>query len=105
MNNKHTKGDWMVERCHLGQWVMAGESYIVAIPDHLEHDGAPCGSIVSQDKTQEELNANAALISAAPDLLDACLALLDMATDSRCHGSEIDFACAAIAKAKGETRP
>jgi hypothetical protein len=35
-----------------------------------------------------------------PELLEACRSLLDMATDSRTHGPEIDRACDAIAGAK-----
>lgn len=70
-HHQHTTGPWNVERCHLGHWVKAGESYIVQIPDHIEHEGNPCGSISSQDKDQATLEANARLIAAAPELLEA----------------------------------
>jgi hypothetical protein len=35
------------------------------------------------------------------ELLEVCRALLDMVTDNRTHGPEIDKACQAIAKAEG----
>jgi hypothetical protein len=51
-------------------------------------------------KQAETARANGFLIAAAPDLLGACRGLLDMITDNRTHGPEIDTACAAIAKAE-----
>ena len=45
--------------------------------------------------------ADARLIAAAPDLLEACQGLLDMITDNRLHGPEVFFAADAIAKAGG----
>jgi hypothetical protein len=47
-------------------------------------------------------NANARLIAAAPELLEACQGLLDMITDNRLHGPEVYQASDAIKKAKGE---
>ena len=44
----------------------------------------------------------AKLVDTAPDLLEACEKLLDMITDSRLHGDEVDFAADVIYKAKGE---
>jgi len=49
---------------------------ICVLYDHAEHDGKPCGSIESQNKAQDEIDANARLIAAAPDLLEACRAAL-----------------------------
>ena len=40
--------------------------------------------------------------AAAPDLLEALEKLLDMVTDSRLHGDEVDLAAEAIYKARGE---
>ena len=50
-------------------------------------------------KDDDDYKANAALIAAAPELLEACRGLIDMITDNRTHGPEIDRACAAINKA------
>ncbi len=51
-------------------------------------------------------NDFAAQIVSACNNFDALVAalegMIDMATDSRCHGGEIDAACAALAKARGE---
>ena len=101
----HTAGPWNVEPHNLGKWIKSGESFIVAIPDHIEHEGKPCGSIASQDKTQDELDANARLIAAAPELLAALEALTEWGcthTSPRDANSPHDFlvaARAAIAKA------
>jgi hypothetical protein len=50
---------------------------------------------------------NARLIAAAPDLLEACEALLEAYefTIAPMHSEAIDKARAAIAKAKGEAQP
>ena len=48
-----------------------------------------------------ESEANAQLMAAAPNLLKACRGLLDMVTDNRTHGVEIDAACEALSKADG----
>ena len=39
------------------------------------------------------------------ELLEALRGMIDMATDNRTHGPEIDAACEAIAKAEGRFRP
>lgn len=44
-------------------------SPVTIIYNHQEYNGEPCGSITSQDKSEEELAANANLIAAAPELL------------------------------------
>ncbi len=49
--------------------------------------------------TVEQIRATAKLIAGAPALLTSVRELLEMVTDNRTHGPEIDRACAAIAKA------
>ena len=61
----HTPGPWHVEPEKDGTCVMAGDYYITDTIDAAGGD--------SDDTTQ---HANARLIAAAPDLLDACLTLL-----------------------------
>ena len=108
----HTPGPWSIAPSFAGQWIKAGKSYICPLPDHIEHDGKPCGSVASQDKTQAEINANAALIAAAPELLAALKSILGTAEvvdagnknqfGANCHGfaAEVFEQCrAAIAKA------
>jgi hypothetical protein len=51
---------------------------------------------------RETARANARLIAAAPELLEACQGLLDMITDNRLHGPGVYQASDAIKKAKGE---
>ena len=99
----HTPGPWSITPSFAGQWIKAGDSYIVPIPDHIEHEGKPCGSVASQDKTQAEINANAALIAAAPELL-AHLNMLVLGIsegiDIPKDGAAITAAREAIAKAE-----
>jgi len=85
-NQKHTPGPWdLVPLAHC-QVVQAGPNRrICELMDHQEINDQPCGSIASQDKTQEEIDANACLIAAAPELLAAlracCAALVEAGKD------------------------
>ena len=103
--SNHTPGPWTVDT--------SGN-----VPGWHE-DGRECLSIVSYFPTiavvnnnKEEFNgrANALLIAAAPDLLEACRGLLDAIHDSMTHESQnhhreqIDAARAAVEKAEGETK-
>ena len=79
MKSKHTNGPWKTERknccTHIVSESKKGihgwQSHITTLGDHLEYDGKPCGAVDSQDKTQAEINANAQLIAAAPEMLAA----------------------------------
>ena len=80
---KHTPGPWKVNKQFVsGVSIESMNGRIVFLNNHVECEGKPCGSISSQDKSQEEINANAQLISAAPDLLAACKILTEQYNSS-----------------------
>lgn len=87
--SKHTPAPWRVVRANpsptSGEWMIAG-----AVPGFLA-EVRDCGS--------GDVAANARLIAAAPDLLNALTVLADA-----CERMDIpvDAARAAIAKARGE---
>ena len=94
MNTKHTPGPWRVQRQNpsptTGEWMISGANpgYLAEVRD--------CGS--------GDVQANARLIAAAPDLLDA---LKDALCALECCGKDYPAASkakAAIAKATGETK-
>jgi hypothetical protein len=83
---KHTPGPWEIEpKQARGTWIRANGS-LVAL-----------ACMVDGDEPKEDANAH--LISAAPDLLDALKALVD--TYGSVKGPLIRAALAAIAKAEG----
>ena len=95
--SKHTPGPWIVDEACL-VWAEAAGEY-VALTDH--DDAAPI--------PMEQREANARLIAAAPELLEALEALSPHRTG---YGQSMDWqayneaqkkARAAIAKAKGES--
>jgi hypothetical protein len=95
----HTPGPWILSESDSAASSFgiadANGSSIASVGDG-RHDGAP-----------EESAANARLIAAAPDLLDACMTLAEVASDSVELGDwpelikAIEQADAAIAKADG----
>ena len=100
MSTQHTPGPWTMDGATIEA---AGHASVVGI--YQEHSGALYG----------ESLANARLCAAAPDLLEACEALLDettgyvsTATDCECGRFDEAKTCAhqraraAIAKARGE---
>jgi len=101
---KHTPGPWKLERydrCATGddfQWggIWAGPVLL----DGCEYGQAPYEDI--KPKTLERMEADARLIAAAPDMLDALLMVLDdpNALDGRPRTA--DLVLAAIAKATGD---
>lgn len=114
--SKHTPGPWEVKSgmsCRRVEDTHGGA--VTIIYNHQEYNGEACGSITSQNKTDDELQANARIIAAAPELLEACEALLVMMGKQGGHRKLDDqltwrandekaeaTARAAIAKAKGE---
>lgn len=91
---KHTPGPW--EACERGDYEdFDGNSNVILGDDRR--------IAVVQNNGSEEAEANAYLVAAAPDLLEALASLLrKVECGSALHCSLCDQARAAIAKAKGQ---
>ncbi len=90
---KHTPGPWNVQRENgsptTGQWMISGGN-----PGYLAE---------VRDLGVGEVKANAFLISAAPELLEALIEAMDLIDDiCALEGDSTRKARAAIAKARGE---
>lgn len=109
MSNAHTPGPWVTNTAgsaKAGQPFKITEIYVYA-PD-TQDDTAVCADVIDP-VTQEPSEANARLISAAPDLLEAaklCLSIAESWIDQEYGGERfrlahevLDPARAAIAKA------
>ena len=98
MNPKHTPGPWtMHPRFDDGAEVRA-----LLAPVAWCGVATTVGSSGDQSIDAAEARANARLIAAAPDLLEACERLLNGGWP---HAEkDIELACSAIAKAKGATK-
>ena len=101
-NAKHTPGPWCVEyglssdpATYTPGVDAPGQDFTVILYG-IKAKGEACGI---HGRTLEEQEANALLISAAPDLLNALTVLADVAERK---GIPCDAARAAIAKATGE---
>jgi hypothetical protein len=97
--NKHTPRPWHVQGDHGKLWIETnGNDDTIA----EVHRRAAKGSVYSC----KEASANARLIAAAPDLLEALVILrsdaYEACADSSCNGA-LELADAAIAKARGES--
>lgn len=117
METRHTPGPWRLDRRQSCWAIVDASGQDVAYQDDAPrfHAGEPCGSITSRGRTAEELEANAALIAAAPDLLAAlktcreALAWYETQDNERHEryleppSAELQQADAAIAKAQGVT--
>ena len=73
----HTLGPWKTEKRASCTAIISEQktglfNEVVFLSDSMKHNGKPCGSIESQGVEQSEIDSNAVLIAAAPDLLDAC---------------------------------
>ena len=92
---------------------VAGDASAASGDSNGEYDGEPCGAVEGQDKAQAEIDANANLIAAAPELLAALEALKEwgcthtspsvgvtITPDNSPHDLLV-AACEVIAKAKG----
>ena len=108
MSAKYTPGPWELDTSKCADWGMI-----------LADDGFPVAKCVTTRDSEQEQKmarvqkrqpaqcyANARLIAAAPQLLEACEALLvEWAAMERVHGEhgwrEVTMARAAIAKVKG----
>jgi hypothetical protein len=82
---QHTPGPWKVERINDTNYVMGRVGHVIA-------------EVPADRNYKAKADVNAALIAAAPDLLAALEAVLDMPNNSLA----LYEARAAIAKAKGE---
>ena len=91
--NKHTKGPW--DR-------IIADGYTVRHPQIYSDTGPVANATWLGDGRLDELNANARLISAAPDLLAALEALLDYENGIQKAKAE-QMAYAAIKKAVGQS--
>lgn len=104
--SKHTPLPWKVEeRRNVSAIVHDGGNDICVLHFHYEHCGEPCGTLESQDKTTEEIKANAVFIARACNAHEYLLGALKQLSAAL---DEFDFdpalqaaARAAIAKAEG----
>lgn len=108
MGIKHTPGPWFITG--------SMTKYVEArIPGRMIQEVAACGPTAADDGYGEQQMANARLIAAAPDLLEALIevtASLAWNAHGECRAihdgpimpsaQAVEFARAAIAKAKGE---
>lgn len=90
--SKHTPGPWKIQRQNpsptTGEWMISGKKpgYLAGVRD--------CGS--------GDVNANALLIAAAPDLLEALQLVVDTAENGGWPSAALVIAKATIAKARGD---
>jgi nucleoside phosphorylase len=105
MELKHTPGPWKVNTAgsaKRGQAFEITEIYVYA--PHVQDDTAICADIIDP-VTQKPSNANAHLIAAAPELLDALMQIADYAKEGVAStgpaGWMGSIARVAIAKATG----
>lgn len=102
--NMHTKGPWIVDETNAlgayGVWT-----------DYVTHPGSDgegygsqiCSMLPSERQDREQRDADARLISAAPELLEICKRLVDANVDT--PGEIIREAQKVILKATGEPQP
>jgi len=99
---KHTPGPWIAAAAIssvVGLPVVAGKGSLICNVNHA-HDPLH-GKVAGDDAFNREALANANLIAAAPDLLDALRNLVAVQPNLMANSAEIADARAAIAKAEG----
>lgn len=84
-----------------GPWTVMREEYFDGVPLVKRWVRGPQLSNAPEGEEAERAEADASLIAAAPDLLDALEELLSADPDMPSYGSTLDKAEAAIRKAKG----
>jgi hypothetical protein len=91
----HTKGPWQVHS-EYNPWVVIGNIGTYGFDSICD-----CDQDSHSKLSNEEAKANARLIAAAPELLEALKDLLSRSEHDEYYASESDAAEAAIAKAEG----
>ena len=94
--SKHTPGPWVV----VGRLTKYVEARLVG---RLIQEVAACGPTMADEGYGQQQEANASLIAAAPDLLEALIELADCGAEA--WGEDrpcVKWARAAIAKATGD---
>lgn len=95
MKEPHTPGPWVIDTDTPGTEVCT--VYCTSHPNSFVYVRGPVGHLSTG---RDQNMANAHLIAAAPELLEALLAVVSVADRAT---AEFDLARAAIAKATGET--
>lgn len=104
MSAKHTAGPWFVSNGLRGRVMVRSE----AAPAFADGTRLAVAQVMGGAVGDEQLIANAHLIAAAPELLQACMVLvydLTYATGKACLDQSLAVAQAAIEKAKGQKVP
>lgn len=108
---KHTPGPWKLKISRYPNGELSGRPYVYAPngPDTHRHICEPFIDSAATREIQEMQEANACLLSAALELLEACEALIELGKrggDTSWHSPDAQPAfykmMTAIAKAKGE---
>ena len=91
-NQNHTPGPWTTENCTDGIVIESGEKYIADVHYHI------AGAMSAQ-----ETQANAALIAAAPEMLEALSRVFNECRLEGCTPELNDLIVLALKKARGES--
>lgn len=108
----HTPGPWRIvkptepdfvakQSSRVGQAICSVEKAFTAICVHAEPDGKPCPSVEELDAQGD---ANAQLITAAPELLEACKMVAKWLHSEELAPNRLEVVLKAIEKATGEVR-
>ena len=96
--SKHTPGPWLIAESVVSRHAVTNMRRIRSKNEGLEH-GAVCDVYGIQDGS--EASANARLIAAAPDLLDALIEIVSADDAHELTQKHIESARAAITRATG----